>query len=115
MLYETLSQLNTFLCICLVGFLCGFLFDFKNLILLNFKKKKYLNVIFSFFATFFTLFLCFFANLILNFGQVRFFVLLGFVISFCIQRYFITNFVADFCRKCYYKYKEKRDEKRKKI
>lgn len=114
MLYQTLSQPRIFVLVCLTGFLCGFLFDFKNLLIAKIKKNMVLNIIFSFFATFFTLFSCFYVNLTANFGELRFFIILGFLLSFSIQRFLIKNFVATFLSKCYNNFKEKHHGKRKK-
>lgn len=115
MLYETLSQPTIFLCLSLTGFCAGFLFDFKNIFCLYFKHKKIISQILLFFATFFTFFAFFYANLKINYGQFRFFAIIGFMLSFLIQRFISKNFLAKTLITCYNKLKAKRDGKRKKM
>lgn len=109
MLHETLSQPAIFFYLVLGGFASGFLFDFKNIFLSFFKKKKILNQLLMFFCVFFTLFCLYFLNLKFNYGQFRIFSIVGFLLSFAIQRFLILNFVANPLIKCYNKIKEKRN------
>lgn len=113
MLYETLSQPKIFVLIVLAGFLSGFLFDFKQILLSIFKKNKILNHILSFFALFFVIFAFFLINLKINYGEIRFFSIFSFCLSFSIQRFISQNFLAKPIAKCYNKYKGKINGKRK--
>lgn len=113
MLFEALSQPTIFFALSLGGFLSGFIFDLKNLILFKIKKKSILNQFLLFFSTFFAIFVYFLINLIFNYGQIRFFAIFAFIISFSIQRFLMTNFVANSVIKCYNKLKEKSNGKKK--
>ena len=115
MLYETLSQPLIFLWLSLSGFLSGFLFDFKDIFSHYFKRKKIISQILLFFATFFTFFAYFYVNLKINYGQFRFFTILGFSLSFVIQRFLSKNFLAKYISKCYNKIKEKRNGRKKMV
>ena len=116
MLYETLAQPLIFLIMSAGGLAAGFLFDVKNValaILFQKKKNKLFSRIFShilmFFACFFALFL--YLNLRTNYGEFRNFGLLAFLLSFCLERFFIENFVAIPVAKCYNKIKAKHGRK----
>jgi len=115
MLYETLSQPQIFLLICLGGFLCGFLYDFKAILSLKIKKSVALRNVFSFICAFLLLFLYFLLNLKINFGQFRIFVFCGFFLSFFIQRFLSNNFLAKPIIKWYNNLKERGYEKQKKV
>lgn len=112
MLFEVLSQPIIFLFMTVGGFCSGFIFDAKNILLSVFKKKRILEHFLMFFATFFTLFLCFFFNLRFNYGQFRFFSISAFTLAFTLERFLISNFVAKPAIKCYNKMRQKRVEKR---
>ena len=114
MLYEALSQPTIFLWMTFAGFCSGFLFDLKTIIWLYFKKNKILEHFLTFFCTFFMLFLCFFFNLKFNYGQFRFFSLMSFALAFCIERYFVKNFLANPLLKCYNKLRARNGRKRAK-
>lgn len=113
MLYETSKQILTFCFISLGGFLCGFLFDLKQIFLFKIKKKRILAHFFDFFCIFLTFFACFLLNLKFNFGEIRFFCILGFSLSFVIERFFSQNFLAKPIAKCYNIIKERKNEKQK--
>ncbi len=113
MLYQVLSQPTVFVCMACAGFLSGILFDIKNITLSFFKKKKILNQILLFFATFLTLFTCFYLNLKSNYGEIRFFSIFAFLLSFWIERFFSQNFLAKPISKCYNILKGKSDERKR--
>ena len=114
MLFETLSQPTTFLWLSLSGFLCGFLFDITSTILHICKKNRFIFNIFAFFATFFVLFLFFLINLHCNYGEIRFFSIFAFAISFTLQRYLSKNFIAKVVLKWYNNHNEKRTKRKTK-
>ncbi len=105
MLYEVLSQPIVLLCMISAGMVGGILFDIKNILDWYFKKNKVLSHIFAFFATFGALFLCFYVNLICNYGEFRFFSIATFVLSLALERFIMTNFLAIPISKCYNKMK----------
>ena len=109
MLHETLSQPAIFFYLILGGFASGFFFDLKNILLSFFKKKQILSHILMFFCVFLTLFCLYFLNLRFNYGQFRIFSIVGFLLSFSIQRFLILNFVANPVTVWYNKIKEKRN------
>lgn len=110
MLYEVSTQPKVFAILAIVGFLCGFLFDVKDV--LFFKSNKIISQIALFFVTFAILFVFFILNLTLNFGQFRLFAVVAFFLSFFIQRAIIKNFVANKILKCYNKHKKNENERK---
>ncbi len=113
MLYQTLSQPVILLWLILGGIFCGILWDVKTIfcILFNNKIAKHF---FEFFACFCAILLLFTLNLKLNFGELRIYFLLIFVISFILERFISKNFLAKPIAKCYNKMKEKRNARKTK-
>lgn len=114
MLYESLSQPYTFLIYTICGFLLGFTFDIKNIILHLFKNKRIFVYIFDFISVIFLLFSFFLINLRFNYGEFRVFSILIPFLSFLIERHISVNFVANPISKCYNNIRIKRNEKGKK-
>lgn len=115
MLYESLSQPFIFLILSGVGLFSGIIFDLKNIIYFLFKKNKIINQILLFFAIFLLFFIFYFTNLKVNYGEIRFFAIIAFFLSFSIERFFVLNFLANKTLGCYNKIKEKQNAKRKKM
>ena len=115
MLYETLSQPFILLILSAIGIFCGIIFDFKNILIYFFKKNKIISQILLFFSILLIFFIFYFTNLIINFGEIRFFSIYIFCLAFAIERFFVNNFLANNVAKCYNKFKEKRDGRRKKM
>ena len=113
MLYETLNQLPIFLCLFAGGFCSGLFFDFRDIFCTFLKKNKFFYHFFTFLATFFTLFVAFFINLRVNYGQPRAFCIFAFLISFCLERFISKNFLANIFVRCYNKIKVKRNGQKK--
>ncbi len=113
MLYETLSQPSIFLWMSIGGLLSGLLFDFVNILSFLLNNKRVIKQILLFLSTFLLFFNVFFLNLKLNYGQFRLFSILGFGISFCIERFLMSNFLAKPITKCYNTIKEKQNARRK--
>ncbi|MGN1201600.1 MAG: spore cortex biosynthesis protein YabQ [Candidatus Caccovivens sp.] len=111
MLYAVTTQPNVFIFLAMCGFLCGFLFDVKNIFCHLFKNNKILTQILLFFATISLFFVFFVTNLIKNYGEIRLFSIIAFSLAFAIQRYLMNNFVANWVTKCYNKMKAKHNEK----
>lgn len=101
MLYETLNQPIIFLSFLILGLFCGLIFDFGNFIKFLFSNKKLPSIIIDIIQTFIILYLLFLFNLIINYGQIRLFIILVFTFSFIIERYIVGKFVAKFYIKCY--------------
>ena len=112
MLYETLAQPTIFFCICLGGFFSGIIFDLKTILTTFFKKNRFFCHFFMFLASFFVIFLFFVLNLKLNFGEFRLYTVFTFLLAFCIERFFVSNFVAKPVAKCYNIIKGKINERR---
>lgn len=111
MLYAVTTQPSVFIFLAICGFLCGFIFDLKNLLCKLFKNNKIFAQILMFFATISLFFVFFIANLTKNYGEIRLFAIFAFTLAFSIQRFLINNFVANWLTKCYNKTKAKRNEK----
>lgn len=115
MLYEVLSQSYIFLWLTVGGFLCGFLFDIKNILVWCFKKNKIISHVIMFFCVFLLLLISYYLNLKTNYGQFRLYPIFAFSLAFSIQRFLILNFVANPVVKCYNKQKEKNNGKKKMV
>lgn len=113
MLYDTLSQFP-FLCILFVaGFLCGLLFDLKNLLVKN-TERKLVGNLFDFFAITTSFVLLFFINLKQHYGIFRLFPLVLFVSSIVVERLLSKKCFAFLFQKCYNHFVRKRNENHKK-
>lgn len=114
-LYQTLDQPKILLYLFLFGFLCGFIFDIKNILnLFLLKNNLFLCNLFNFFNIFLVFFIYFYLNLKINFGEFRIFSIITYGLSFTIQRFLSRNFLAKPCAKCYNKVKGKINERSKK-
>ena len=101
MLYETLSQPKILIIFILVGIISGICFDVGNFVKFLFSNKKIFNHILDFIETILILFIVFISNLYFNYGCIRLYPILVFVISFWIERITIGKIVAKFYLKCY--------------
>jgi len=108
LLYETQSQPLISLLFILAGFACAFLFDVGNFILLFVKMKNIARFLIDFVVVLFASTTFFFALLFLHYGEIRFFLILSFVIGITIQRMIFMNFLAKFSRKVYLLVENKR-------
>lgn len=115
MLYESLSQGTIFVLMSIGGFSSGFIIDLCNFLSTLFKNTKIFKQIFLFFAFFCVFFVAYILNLKINYGQLRNFSLISFILAFSIQRFLSLNFLAKFINRCYNKQKENFDAKRKKV
>ena len=100
-LYETLSQPQTAFFMCLIGFVCGFLFDILNFFGQFFKKKKAYQNISSFAGTFLSFVIFQKSNLLLNYGDFRFFPLFFFFASLLLERFTLGKLIDFLLNKCY--------------
>ena len=120
MLYETLSQPNIIIFISLSGLISGLIFDLKNIVLFLFGNGKILNEILLGLCSFLTLQILYFSNLYINFGEIRFYIILVFFVSFFFQRFLSKKFIAKLIKRCYtyienikLRTKDKSDENKK--
>lgn len=103
MLYETLSHPKLFIFFLFCGLLGGIVFDIINFIKFLFCNKKITNFIFDIVETLFCLLLIFYTNLKFNYGLLRLFPILIFLISFSIERYTLGKIIAKIYLSCYNK------------
>ena len=101
MLYETLNQPKLLIIFIIVGFGCGLVYDIGNFIKFLFNNKKIANVILDILETSVVLSVVFIVNLNFNYGQIRLFPILIFLIFFVIERYTIGKIIAKIYISCY--------------
>lgn len=104
-LYETLNQPLIFLLIIVIGFFSGIIFDFSNYLTFLFNKNRIIEKFFDAIAVVLCGAVFFIALLMLNFGEFRFYILLGYVLGIFIYRVTLGLIVAKVCSFCYNKFK----------
>lgn len=98
MLYPTLSQPTVFFCLLAAGVLGGVaselssFFGRKNLVLLHCLQ---------FFSTVLCFFIFHFVNLQVNYGELRFYAVVAFLLGILIERLIYANFIAKLLKKLY--------------
>ena len=100
MLYETLFQPQLLFWLCLAGTACGFLFDFK-ILLMSFLKKKVFGHILDFVITLFIGGVLFLLILNLWYGEMRLWHILVFVASLLLQQASLSKLLAKTITVCY--------------
>ncbi len=100
MLYETQTQIGVFFLFILSGFLCGLIFDFQKIMKNKVKNKFFANFLLIF-CVFSSSFIYFFINLIFNYGELRWFSLVTFLLSFTIEKMIAENIFALTKKFCY--------------
>ena len=100
MLYETQTQIGVFFLFILSGFLCGLIFDFQKIIKNKVKNKFFANFLLIF-CVFLLIFIYFFINLIFNYGELRLFSFITFLLSFSIEKMIAQNIFALTKKFCY--------------
>lgn len=100
-LYETLNQPLIFLIIFCAGFVSGLVFDASKYLTFLFNNNKIFQKIFDVVAVALCGFVFFVCLLYLNFGEFRFYILLGFVLGILIERFSLGLIVAKICHVCY--------------
>lgn len=101
MLYETLYQPTTILWLFSSGLLTGLFLDFATLFFIFIKKNQFFINFLAFFKTFFIFFIFFIINLKINFGQIRFFAILIYILALFFQKYISKKIIAFYNKKCY--------------
>ena len=101
MLYETLNHPSLLLLFIGTGIAGGSVFDVGNYVKFLLSYKNISNIIIDFLETSLCLFMLFFVNLKYNYGQLRLFPLLIFLIVFSLERITIGKMLAKFYTTCY--------------
>ena len=114
MLYPTLSQPLVFLVVLCAGIVGGLIFDIFRLLAFLSGNDKYSKTFFDFFATILSVFLCFYINLQINYGQFRIFVVLTFVFGILAEQLLSKILFTKYKKKWYNKLKERKNARRKK-
>ena len=101
MLYPTLNQPLVFLIIFLVGLGCGLVFDVARILTTLSGGDNFSRHLFDFVATILSFGTLFIANLKVNLGQFRLYVIAVFLISFSLQRFVSKILWTKLLLKCY--------------
>lgn len=101
MLYETLSQPLLLIIFIICGIISGFIFDIGNFIKFLCSSKKFPCFVIDIIETFFSLTILFLSNLKFNYGLIRIFPLIIFILAFTIERLTIGKLVAKIYLSCY--------------
>lgn len=101
MLYESLSQPLICVCVLVIGFASGFVFDISNYIIFLCKNNKITKIVFDFAATI-CVFAIFFVTIFkLDYGNIRFYHVLIFFVFLVLQRITLGKLIAKFIQVCY--------------
>lgn len=114
MLYPTLSQPLVFLVVFASGLAGGVIFDIFRCLTFLSGNDKYSKILFDFLSVIFSFALLFIVNLRINYGQFRVYVVLSFLIALYLERLFSKFLWTKCIKRCYNRFKEKRNAKRKK-
>lgn len=101
MLYETLAQNSLLLIFLACGFCGGLIFDIGNFIKFLFANKKPACVVLDIICTVFCCILLFFVNLSQNFGVLRLFPVVIFLLAFSVERFTLGKIIAKIYLVCY--------------
>ena len=112
---ETNSQILIILFISIYGFFSAYAFDLFNLFFIKLKKIKFVNIFCNFISYLFVFLVFYFANLRLSFGEIRLLPSVCFFVFFIINRTLNSIFLAKWLKKCYNKFKVKRNERIEKV
>ena len=100
-LYETISQPLIFLYIFLIGIGCGLVFDVRNYLTFLCNKNKIVGVILDVISGIVISLLFLFCVLQLNYGQIRFYLILGFGLGIAVERFSFGKLIAKLSLRCY--------------
>ena len=100
-LYETISQPLIFLYIFLIGIGCGLVFDVRNYLTFLCNKNKIVGVILDVISGIVISLLFLFCVLQLNYGQIRFYLILGFGLGIAVERFSFGKLIAKLSFRCY--------------
>ena len=105
-LYESLNQPLNFLFIFLIGIASGLIFDASRYLTFLCNKNRVMQKIFDFVSVILCGTVFFFSCLTLNFGEFRFYLILGYVLGILLERFTFGIFIAKIASTCYNKLKE---------
>ena len=100
-LFETLNQPTILLYLIVGGFLCGLLFDLTNFICFLCNNNKIVKNIFQFFATTLSAIILLLINTKQNFGQLRLYVFVFFILFLILERITLGKLIAKSMNVCY--------------
>lgn len=101
MLYQTLNQPKLLIIFLLAGIIGGLIFDVGNFIKFLFSNKKIPSVIIDFIQTSICLVMIFIINIRCNYGIIRIYPYLCFLLTFIIERLTIGKLIAKIYFACY--------------
>lgn len=101
MLYETLNQPIICIILIMVGFLSGFIYDLSNYIIFLCNNNKVIKHFFDFLATILAFLIFYFTILKIDFGNVRFYHVIIFLIFLILQRITLGKLIAKTIQICY--------------
>lgn len=96
MLFSTSGQFSIFIYILFCSFCCGFLFDISALLTIFCNKNKIAKNIFNFVSMSLTLFIFYRLNIVINYGEIRWFCILALLLGLVVQRITIGKIIAKF-------------------
>ena len=105
-LYESLSQPLNFLVVFLIGIAGGFIFDIFKYFTFLCNKNKVMEKIFDFISVILCGGVFFVLCLKINYGELRFYLILGFILGILMQRFTIGIFIAKISSSCYNKIRQ---------
>ena len=101
LLNETLSQPFIFIVFLLLGFGCGFFCDLKNYILFICNKNNIIDKLLDFFLSILNCSIFYIALILFNYGELRIYLILTFVLGIFLQRYTLGRIIAKLFKTCY--------------
>ena len=101
LLFETINQPLNFFIIILIGFFCAFIFDISRYFYFLCNKNKIIEKINDILSIIICFCIFFISILILNYGEFRFYLLLGFILGIILQRITFGKIIAKIAKKCY--------------
>lgn len=101
MLNETLNQPHLLLIFLVVGLVGGIVFDIGNFIKFLFSNKKVPSVILDIIQTALCMALIYVVNIKFNYGELRLFPFVCFLMAFSLERFTIGKLIAKIYLSCY--------------
>lgn len=121
MLFSTSSQALVFISLFASAFLCGIVFDAGDIFVFLCGKNKFARFIIDLILTLFACFVLFIVILKYNYGELRLWCILSFILGFFIERISISKLIAKSEMWCYNKFEkfkkfvsQKREERKRK-
>lgn len=93
MLYPTINQPIVFLIIFTTGLASALLFTLSSFLSLLLNKNVFFEQVLYFLSTIISFLIFFIANLFINYGKFRFFLLIAFVLGFVFEKIFFSKLI----------------------